>query len=459
MEQTVEIKHKYITKPSRSGLKYHLKTFGCQMNEHDSERIAGLFEQDGMVRATDEDTADVLFVNTCTIRENADDKLYGTLGQLKQWKLKKENRKLLVGGCAAQKDKSLVRDKAPWVDVVLGTHNLTNVINLLNQSEDWGPVTEIIDEIDEMPTEAPSIRESEFSAWLTIQIGCNNSCTFCIVPSVRGTEISRRPSDIINEAKSMIDSGVKEITLLGQNVNSYGRDLRIDNKARPYFAQLLYKLNELDGLERIRFTSPHPKDFKKETLEAVNDLEKVCKQVHVPLQSGSSKVLSKMQRGYTKEKFLEKIELVKNTVDNVSLTSDVIVGFPGETEDDFLDTLEVLMTSEFDSIFMFQFSPRPGTRAYDMKEEFIEKDIITDRFNRLKEMQTDISHKRFKRFIGTKQKVLVEKTSKKNSEIFTGKIDGGHITHLDKRNLAIGDYINVEIKEATPFYLKAESIN
>ena len=459
MEQTVEIKHKYITKPSRSGLKYHLKTFGCQMNEHDSERIAGLFEQDGMVRATDEDTADVLFVNTCTIRENADDKLYGTLGQLKQWKLKKENRKLLVGGCAAQKDKSLVRDKAPWVDVVLGTHNLTNVINLLNQSEDWGPVTEIVDEIDEMPTEAPSIRESEFSAWLTIQIGCNNSCTFCIVPSVRGAEISRRPSDIINEAKSMIDSGVKEITLLGQNVNSYGRDLRIDNKARPYFAQLLYKLNELDGLERIRFTSPHPKDFKKETLEAVNDLEKVCKQVHVPLQSGSSKVLSKMQRGYTKEKFLEKIELVKNTVDNVSLTSDVIVGFPGETEDDFLDTLEVLMTSEFDSIFMFQFSPRPGTRAYDMKEEFIEKDIITDRFNRLKEMQTDISHKRFKRFIGTKQKVLVEKTSKKNSEIFTGKIDGGHITHLDKRNLAIGDYINVEIKEATPFYLKAESIN
>ncbi len=407
----------------------------------------------------DEDTADVLFVNTCTIRENADDKLYGTLGQLKQWKLKKENRKLLVGGCAAQKDKSLVRDKAPWVDVVLGTHNLTNVINLLNQSEDWGPVTEIINEIDEMPTEAPSIRESEFSAWLTIQIGCNNSCTFCIVPSVRGAEISRRPSDIINEAKSMIDSGVKEITLLGQNVNSYGRDLRIDNKARPYFAQLLYKLNELDGLERIRFTSPHPKDFKKETLEAVNDLEKVCKQVHVPLQSGSSKVLSKMQRGYTKEKFLEKIDLVKNTVDNVSLTSDVIVGFPGETENDFIETLEVLMTSEFDSIFMFQFSPRPGTRAYDMKDDFIEKEIITDRFNRLKEIQTDISHKRFKRFIGTKQKVLVEKTSKKNSEIFTGKIDGGHITHLDKDNLAVGDYINVEIKEATPFYLKAEIIN
>jgi tRNA-2-methylthio-N6-dimethylallyladenosine synthase len=459
VEQTVEIKQKYIAKPSRSGLKYHLKTFGCQMNEHDSERIAGLFEQDGMIRSIDEDSADVLFVNTCTIRENADDKLYGTLGQLKQWKSKKENRKLLVGGCAAQKDKTLVRDRAPWVDVVLGTHNLTNVINLLNQSEDWGPVTEIIDEIDEMPTEAPSIRESEFSAWLTIQIGCNNSCTFCIVPSVRGAEISRRPSDIINEAKSMIDSGVKEITLLGQNVNSYGRDLRIDNKARPYFAQLLYQLNELDGLERIRFTSPHPKDFKKETLEAVNDLNKVCKQVHVPLQSGSSKVLSKMQRGYTKEKFLEKIDLVKNTVDNVSLTSDVIVGFPGESEEDFLDTLEVLSYSEFDSIFMFQFSPRPGTRANEMVDDFIEKHTITDRFNRLKQQQTEISHKRFKRFIGTNQKVLIEKTSKKNNDIFTGKIDGGHITHLDKGNLVIGDYVNVEIKEATPFYLKAEIIN
>ena len=236
------------------------------MNEHDSERIAGLFEYDGMIKALSEDEADILFVNTCTIRENADDKLYGTLGHLKKWKGEKLNRKLLVGGCAAQKDKELVRKRAPWVDVVIGTHNLTNIVNLLNQSEDWGPVTEVIDEIQSLPTDAPSIRESEVSAWLTIQIGCNNSCTFCIVPSVRGPEISRRPSDIVNEATAMVESGVKEITLLGQNVNSYGRDLRINGAARPYFTELLNELNEIDDLKRIRFTSPHPKDFKEDTL-------------------------------------------------------------------------------------------------------------------------------------------------------------------------------------------------
>ena len=234
------IKSKIQINPSRVGKKYFVKTFGCQMNEHDSERISGMFELDGMSKAKSEEYADVLFVNTCTIRENADDKLYGTLGQLKQWKSQKDNRKLLVGGCAAQKDKELVREKAPWVDVVIGTHNLTNVVDLLNRSEDWGPLTEIIDEIETLPTEAPSIRESEYSAWVTIQIGCNNSCTFCIVPSVRGQEISRRPSDIVNEAKKLVDEGVKEITLLGQNVNSYGRDLKIDGKARPFFIVYFY---------------------------------------------------------------------------------------------------------------------------------------------------------------------------------------------------------------------------
>ena len=261
MDQLVEIKSKIQINPSRVGKKYFIKTFGCQMNEHDSERISGMFELDGMSKASSEEFADILFVNTCTIRENADDKLYGTLGHLKQWKSERNNRRLLVGGCAAQKDKELVREKAPWVDVVMGTHNLTDVVNLLNRSEDWGPITEIIEEIENLPTEAPSIRESEYSAWLTIQIGCNNSCTFCIVPSVRGYEISRRPSDIVNEANKLVQEGVKEITLLGQNVNSYGRDLRIEGKPRPYFSQLLEQLNEINGLERIRFTSPHPKDF------------------------------------------------------------------------------------------------------------------------------------------------------------------------------------------------------
>ena len=456
MDQTVEIKSKITFNPSRVGKKYYVKTFGCQMNEHDSEKIAGMFELDGMTKANSVENADVLFINTCTIRENADDKLYGTLGQLKQWKNEQSDRKLLVGGCAAQKDKTLVRDRAPWVDVVIGTHNLTNIINLLNQSEDWGPLTEVVDEIEEMPTDAPSIRESEHSAWLTIQIGCNNSCTFCIVPSVRGPEISRRPSDIINEAKQLVESGIKEITLLGQNVNSYGRDLKIDNRSTPYFAKLLTQLNEIDGLSRIRFTSPHPKDFKEETIYAVKELDKVCNQIHVPLQSGSSKLLSKMHRGYNKERFIQKIDMIKSIVPDVSLTTDIIVGFPGETDEDFSDTMDIVNYAEFDSIYMFQFSPRPGTAAYDMPEDFIDQQIITERFQYLKKVQTDISERRLKRFIGTTQSILVEKISKKNDQIFTGKIDSGQITHIDKAGVSLGDIVDVNIVDSTPFYLKAE---
>ncbi|MCH1525161.1 MAG: tRNA (N6-isopentenyl adenosine(37)-C2)-methylthiotransferase MiaB [Candidatus Actinomarina sp.] len=455
MKTTVELSKTLKPKPSRSGLNYYVKTFGCQMNEHDSERIAGLFEHDGMIKALSEDEADILFVNTCTIRENADDKLYGTLGHLKKWKGEKLNRKLLVGGCAAQKDKELVRKRAPWVDVVIGTHNLTNIVNLLNQSEDWGPVTEVIDEIQSLPTDAPSIRESEVSAWLTIQIGCNNSCTFCIVPSVRGPEISRRPSDIVNEATAMVESGVKEITLLGQNVNSYGRDLRINGAARPYFTELLNELNEIDDLKRIRFTSPHPKDFKEDTLKAVDRLTKVTNQIHMPLQSGSNKILRKMQRGYTQEKYLEKVNLAKKTITNVSLTTDIIVGFPGETDEDFLETLNVINEGQFDSVYMFKFSPRPGTKANSMQDEYVSKSKIDSRFMELKKIQTDISHSRLQRFIGTHQHVLIEKYSKKTNDFLTGKIDGGQTTHIKAENVSIGDFVEVEIVDATPFALTA----
>ena len=455
MKTTVELSKTLKPKPSRSGLNYYVKTFGCQMNEHDSERIAGLFEHDGMIKALSEDEADILFVNTCTIRENADDKLYGTLGHLKKWKGEKLNRKLLVGGCAAQKDKELVRKRAPWVDVVIGTHNLTNIVNLLNQSEDWGPVTEVIDEIESLPTDAPSIRESEVSAWLTIQIGCNNSCTFCIVPSVRGPEISRRPSDIVNEATAMVESGVKEITLLGQNVNSYGRDLRINGAARPYFTELLNELNEIDDLKRIRFTSPHPKDFKEDTLKAVDRLNKVTNQIHMPLQSGSNKILRKMQRGYTQEKYLEKVNLAKKTITNVSLTTDIIVGFPGETDEDFLETLNVINEGQFDSVYMFKFSPRPGTKANSMQDEYVSKSKIDSRFMELKKIQTDISHSRLQRFIGTHQHVLIEKYSKKTNDFLTGKIDGGQTTHIKAENVSIGDFVEVEIVDATPFALTA----
>ena len=458
MKTTLEINRRKAFKPSRNGLKYFVKTFGCQMNEHDSERIAGLFEQDGMIKANSIDDSDILFVNTCTIRENADDKLYGTLGQLKVWKNNSSNRKLLVGGCAAQKDKELVRNKAPWVDVVIGTHNLTDVVHLLNQSEDWGPITEVKDNIETLPTEAPSIRESEVSALVTIQIGCDNSCTFCIVPSVRGPEISRRPSDILNEVTNLVESGVKEVTLLGQNVNSYGRDLKINGKSKPYFSELLHILNDVKDLKRIRFTSPHPKDFKEVTLKSVNKLDKVTNQIHIPLQSGSNTILRKMQRGYNQQKFLQKVDLAKNTIKDVSLTTDVIVGFPGETEQDFEETLSVLRYSKFDAVYMFQFSSRPGTKASEYEDDFIKKEVINERFMRLKDMQTEISHDRYKRFVGTEQTLLVENYSKKTNDFMTGKIEGGHTTHISSKNIKIGDYVKVLITEASPFALKSELI-
>ena len=455
MKTSIQIENKLISKPSRLGFKYHIKTFGCQMNEHDSEKIAGIFNNDGMSKSDDIDSADILFVNTCTIRENADDKLYGTLGHLKKWKDQSSERRLIVGGCAAQKDKELVRDRAPWVDVVIGTHNTNDVINLLNQSEDWGPITQIIEESKDIESEILPVRESGFSAFVTIQIGCNNSCTFCIVPSVRGIEISRRPSDIINEIKNLSNEGIKEITLLGQNVNSYGRDLMINNKRSPYFTQLLYKIHEIDGIERIRFTSPHPKDFKKETLLAVSELPKIANQIHIPVQSGSDKILSSMHRGYNQKKYLSKIDMIKNIIPDVSLSSDVIVGFPGEDDQDFKETMKVVNYAEFDLIYMFKFSPRPGTVAADYNNQFVEKQVIDSRFMTLKEKQIEISDIRYKRFVGTTQKMLVEKPSKKDKNILTGRIEGGHIVHLESNQDIIGNLVDVNIHDSSPFFLKA----
>ena len=455
MKTSIQIENKLISKPSRLGFKYHIKTFGCQMNEHDSEKIAGIFNNDGMRKSDDIDSADILFVNTCTIRENADDKLYGTLGHLKKWKDQSSERRLIVGGCAAQKDKELVRDRAPWVDVVIGTHNTNDVINLLNQSEDWGPITQIIEESKDIESEILPVRESGFSAFVTIQIGCNNSCTFCIVPSVRGIEISRRPSDIINEIKNLSNEGIKEITLLGQNVNSYGRDLMIDNKRSPYFTQLLYKIHEIDGIERIRFTSPHPKDFKRETLAAVSELPKIANQIHIPVQSGSDKILSSMHRGYNQKKYLSKIDMIKNIIPDVSLSSDVIVGFPGEDDQDFKETMKVVNYAEFDLIYMFKFSPRPGTVAADYNNQFVEKQVIDSRFMTLKEKQIEISDIRYKRFVGTTQKMLVEKPSKKDKNILTGRIEGGHIVHLESNQDIIGNLVDVNIHDSSPFFLKA----
>src|SRR5690554_6900658 len=299
---------------TRRGKSYFIRTFGCQMNEHDSERIAGLFERDGMVRAEDIDRADVVYINTCTICENADNRLYGTLGHLKKLKDARPEALLVVGGCAAQKDRELVRERAPWVDVVMGTHNLDRVLDLMDHAEEWGGITEVVDELEAMPSVLPVRREQPHSAWVTIQIGCNNTCTFCIVPSVRGPEVSRRPGDVISEVERLAAEGVVEVTLLGQNVDTYGRDLAIGGRRRPIFADLLRQVGAVEGIRRVRFTSPHPADFRREVALAMAETEAVCEQLHLPLQSGSDRILARMHRGYNRQRFMDRLAMAREII-------------------------------------------------------------------------------------------------------------------------------------------------
>jgi len=438
--------------PTRIGRTYFLRTFGCQMNEHDSERVAGLFEADGMVRADRMEDADVVFVNTCTIRENADNRLYGNLGQLKRLKDMRSGRLLVVGGCAAQKDRELVRQRAPWVDVVLGTHNLHRVVHLLDQAEEWGPVTEIVDSLAAMPSDLPVRRESAHSAWVTIQIGCNNTCTFCIVPAVRGREVSRRPGDIIREIEQLVAEGVIEVTLLGQNVDTYGRDLAIDGRRRPIFGHLLARIGQVDGIRRIRFTSPHPNDFRPDVAEAMARTEAVCEQLHFPLQSGSNRILAAMHRGYTSDKFLGRLAMARQVIPDLTVSTDVIVGFPGETEDDFRMTLEIVEQARFDQAFMFIFSPRPGTRAAAMTDRFVPAEVARERFGRLVKLQRGISAEQNRRHLGTTMEVLVEGPSKKNPRVATTRTRGNKVVHVDGE-FTPGTLMDVVIERTATHYL------
>jgi tRNA-2-methylthio-N6-dimethylallyladenosine synthase len=351
------------------------------MNEHDSERIAGLFEQDGMTATDGFAEADVVYVNTCTIRENADNRMYGNLGQLKAIKDENPSMLLVVGGCAAQKDREMVRERAPWVDVVMGTHNLDRVLDLIDHVEQWGPITEVVDELQAMPSSLPVRRELTHSAWVTIQVGCNNTCTFCIVPSVRGVEVSRRPGDIVREVERLAADGVVEVTLLGQNVDTYGRDLAIDGRRRPIFGDLLRRVGEVEGIRRVRFTSPHPNDFREDVARAMAETDAVCEQLHFPLQSGSNRILSAMHRGYHRNKYMERLVMARELIPGLAISTDVIVGFPGETDDDFEQTMEVIEESRFDQAFMFIFSPRPGTAAAAMVDEFVAPQVIQERFS------------------------------------------------------------------------------
>jgi tRNA-2-methylthio-N6-dimethylallyladenosine synthase len=422
------------------------------MNEHDSERIAGLFVSDGMVATDDPTKADVIYINTCTIRENADNRLYGNLGQLRPLKEANPSMLLVVGGCAAQKDRNLVRERAPWVDVVMGTHNLDRVLDLLDHAAQWGGIVEIVDELQAMPSSLPTKRELAHSAWVSIQVGCNNTCTFCIVPSVRGVEVSRRPGDIMREVTELAAEGVVEITLLGQNVNTYGRDLAIDGRHHPLFSDLLRKVGSVAGIRRVRFTSPHPADFREDVAVAMAETETVCEQLHLPLQSGSDRMLARMHRGYNVARYMSKLELARRHIPDLTVSTDLIVGFPGETEADFQATLEVVRESQYDHAFTFIFSPRPGTAAAQMTAEFVPAEIATERLLRLADLQNQISLARNQVMVGRRSEVLVEGPSRKDPAVATTRSRGGKVVHV-RGSFAPGTFFEAIVSAAAPHHL------
>jgi len=432
---------------------YYIRTFGCQMNEHDSERMAGMLEREGYARASSPDDASVVLFNTCCIRENADQRLYGNLGHLKSVKNRRPELRIVVGGCLAQKDKELIQRRAPYVDVVLGTHNLASLPRLLRDSQE-GPSFEILEQTEVFPSALPTRRFSSWHAWVSISIGCNNSCTFCIVPAVRGKEVSRRMGDIASEVEALVADGVIEVTLLGQNVNSYGRDL----DGTPLFAKLLRVLDGIEGLERIRFTSPHPKDFKADTVAAMAECERVCEHIHLPLQSGSDSCLKRMKRAYTRAKFLDKVDMVRAAIPDVAITTDIIVGFPGETEAEFEDTLSLVAQARFDQAYTFQYSARPMTAAAEMPGH-LPKEIVQERFERLVALQDEISAERNERIVGRVEEVLVEGPSKRDPSQKNGRTRTNKLVIFTGEDIPEGSCRRVRVTGAGTHHLKGELVS
>jgi len=421
------------------------------MNEHDSERIAGVLEADGMVPAAGPDDADVVVLNTCCIRENADNRLYGHLGNLRALKQGRPGMQIAVAGCLAQKDRDLVMQKGPGVDVVFGTHNVGRAAALLRSAAESGPVVEILEEAalaegGLFPSALPVRRELGHAAWVTIQIGCDNNCAFCIVPAVRGTELSKPFGEIVGEVESLAGDGVTEVCLLGQNVNSYGRDLTTalrgaprdaasetwhagaewrasSRRPRPLFADLLRAVGAVPGVRRVRYTSPHPKDLRPETIEAMASTPTVCEHLHLPLQSGSDRVLAAMHRGYTASRYLERLASARGSIADLAVTTDLIVGFPGETDADFADTLAVVAEAGYDSAYTFIYSPRPGTEAALRTEDFVAPAVIAERFARLKDVIDRSALRRHQARLGRVEEVVVEGPSKRDPDVLTGRTE------------------------------------
>ncbi len=435
--------------------RFYVRTFGCQMNEHDSERIAGLLEADGMEATDDLESADVVVLNTCCIRENADNKLYGHLGHLKSLKDRRPDLQIAVGGCLAQKDRDEIVTRAGHVDVVFGTHNLAHAPALLAESARTGEsIVEILEEHEAYPSALPARREVDHRAWLTIQIGCDNSCAFCIVPSVRGAEVSRRMGDIVHEVAELARDGVSELTLLGQNVNSYGRDLGAGQWS-PQFADLLRAVDTVDGIERIRFTSPHPKDLRAETVTAMAECASVCEHLHLPVQSGSDRTLARMRRGYTVERYLEKLAMARAEIPDLAVTTDIIVGFPGETDDDFAQTLELAEIAQYDAAYIFVFSPRPGTAAAEMVEDFVPDAIVRERMDALTEVVERHGKAKHSARLGRVEQGLVEGPSKKDPAVMSARTRQNKLVHF-VGDVPVGATVEVTITKAAPHWLRGD---
>jgi tRNA-2-methylthio-N6-dimethylallyladenosine synthase len=449
---------------SVAGRTYQVRTYGCQMNVHDSERLAGLLETAGYRRAAEGADADVVVFNTCAVRENADNKLYGNLSHLAPRKQADPDMQIAVGGCLAQKDRDSVLKRAPWVDVVFGTHNIGSLPVLLERARhNRTAQVEITEALREFPSALPASRESAYAAWVSISVGCNNTCTFCIVPSLRGKEMDRRPDDIIAEVRSLVEQGVLEVTLLGQNVNAYGVSFADPEtpRDRGAFAALLRECGRIDGLERVRFTSPHPAEFTDDVIEAMVQTPNVCPALHMPLQSGSDRILKAMRRSYRAEKYLGIVDRVRAALPHAGITTDIIVGFPGETEDDFAATLDVVRRARFSTAFTFQYSRRPGTPAADLGGQ-LPKDVVQERYQRLIDLQESISLQENTALIGSPVEVLVatgEGRKDAATARMTGRARDGRLVHFAPGVAEVrpGDVLTTTITAAAPHHLIADA--
>lgn len=433
---------------------YHITTFGCQMNEHDSETIAGMLTEQGFAESPERDTADVAIINTCSVRENADKRFFGTLGQLKKIKKNNPDFTVCVCGCMMQQQHIIdsIKSKYPWVDLIFGTHNIHQFPRLLESvMTEKEKVVNIWEDGGDIVEGLPAKRLYKHKSFVNIMYGCNNFCTYCIVPYTRGRERSRKPQDILEEVRRLTADGVREVTLLGQNVNSYQGDADTD------FTKLLYQLNQVPDLQRIRFMTSHPKDLSDKLIQAYVDCEKLCDYIHLPVQSGSSRVLERMNRKYTKEDYLRIIEKLKAAVPGIAITTDIIVGFPGETEEDFQETLDLVETVEYDSAFTFLYSIRRGTPAEHYAEQ-IPEEVKHARFNRLVEAVNHISAKKNAAYVGRVEQVLVEGTSKNNNLAYTGRTEGFKLINFQGTPDLVGKIVPVKVTAGKTFSLEGEVI-